>query len=330
MAPTVLVRPSRRPGFTLIELLVVIAIIAVLIGLLLPAVQKVREASNRMACTNNLKQLGLAANAFHDTYQQFPAGYRRVAPIKTVFFDLLAYLEQGNLQTGWDFSNITAGKNVGTAASGAIAAQVLKVFVCPSDALPSPAVNIEASTGRQYGLTSYGGNAGTRSYRDSAGVLKRDGVIVAIAPTNYPEMKVRIADIKDGTTNTLLFGERNHRDLVFSSPAPQGCGDNLVGWGWWAFRRRVMSPWPARWPSTSRFPRAVRRRNTMNGSTPMAACIPEAQLRAGRWLRSLHLRIDSADHVAGPEHAGRRRSGFRAVSKRKLRCSVGDGVPSSD
>jgi len=97
-----------RNGFTLLEVLVAIAIIAVLIGLLLPAIQKVREAANRAKCQNNLKQIGLAVHGHHDTYQQFPKGSRNdrplplAAPRITYMIALYPYLEQKNTYDRWD------------------------------------------------------------------------------------------------------------------------------------------------------------------------------------------------------------------------------------
>jgi prepilin-type N-terminal cleavage/methylation domain-containing protein/prepilin-type processing-associated H-X9-DG protein len=210
---------APRRGFTLIELLVVIAIIAVLIALLLPAVQKVREAANRMACTNNLKQIALATHNFHDTYKKLPTGGRipvlvggRPTGGINLWVELLPYFEQDNLYKMWDFDN---QKNV-AGRTNATQAQVIKLLICPSDALPADVVENRTAVSPPwcwgfYGMSSYGGNAGTRSVPFPG--MSRDGIF-------FIGSCVRFADILDGTSNTLLFGERYHHDPEFDRLRP--------------------------------------------------------------------------------------------------------------
>ena len=206
-------RPRCRTGFTLVELLVVIAIIALLIGLLLPAVQKVREAANRIQCGNNLKQLALAARLYHDARRKFPNG---VHPVDFITgghangtcweVELLPDLEQESLKKRWDTTefgnNVAGGRNATTA-------QVLPVLLCPSDPLPDPVYHFVDELPQYayawgfYGLSSYGGNAGKRSF--ALAKATRDGIF-------FQGSRVRLADVIDGASNTFLFGERSHRD----------------------------------------------------------------------------------------------------------------------
>ncbi len=241
----------RRRGFTLIELLVVIAIIAVLIGLLLPAVQKVREAASRMSCTNNLKQLGLAAQNYQGTTGNLPAAWQLPIPGPTtgnvwsnptycasqvkmdppypgaarytnMLVELMSYIEQDNLVKQWD-SQVIA-RNLGP--DGSVASQVIKAFLCPSSILAS---NPKATvSGNVYGLNSYGGISGTysfRAYNGSAFQISNDGVF-------YINSRVRLTDILDGTSNTFIFGERHHIDAEFDRMYTSYPIKGWSGWAW--------------------------------------------------------------------------------------------------
>ncbi len=266
----------RRRGFTLIELLVVIAIIGVLIGLLLPAVQKVREAANRVSCTNNLKQLALAAHAFHDTEQKFPYGILRDAgppqngggcfPPDDLSFlypsyppnrspnrryalmhQLLSYIEQDNLWRSWDQTTYSNNDRFPPNASGvrfapgSFVSKPVKTLVCPSQPVGFLSEPVPPTPPGRYFITSYYGNGGTRTYPACAG-CNNNSTPPQCNPTRpslrsgsgdgmfYRNQRYTIASATDGTTNTLLFGERHFFDPVFDgSPVVD---DRIADWGW--------------------------------------------------------------------------------------------------
>jgi prepilin-type N-terminal cleavage/methylation domain-containing protein len=229
------IRPGRR-GFTLIELLVVIAIIAILIGLLLPAVQKVREAAARMACSNNIKQIGLAVHNYDGTNGKLPSlwiayrnGWMNQA-WRNMFCDILPYVEQDALYKAGSDSNPTVG-NAGYGWNyicNYVAVQPVKTYLCPADGTNSG--HTDPNFG--YGGTPLGTQYATTSYR---------GNIMVFDPNaNKPLVNA----MPDGLTNTIILAHTlekcdstNYWGITQyvdwgANPADTGTQHPIPGFGW--------------------------------------------------------------------------------------------------
>ena len=239
----------QRRAFTLVELLVVIAIIGILIGMLLPAVQQVREAARRTQCANNLRQLALATHNYESSRGQFPPGLNlpissagifagsdianKVGPppIKDRFGSwmswILPQIEQNNLAAAYDFSQkgeFTTNTNATTSPG----AQAVPAFNCPADINPG---EVNEVSGHYFAANSYFGSSGIQAWYSLSYDPSEDLMFNGMY---YYNSKVTFAKMIDGSSNTLAIGERYSVDKVYdefsSSPF-----SSFRGWAWSGF-----------------------------------------------------------------------------------------------
>jgi len=241
-----------RPAFTLIELLVVIAIIAILIGLLLPAVQKVRDAAARMSCQNQMKQLGLALHGYNNAYGQFPPGAEAVVLAKPIpnpsnnttiqgtswILYILPYIEQENVYKQYDFSQA-----YNSVTNGTVGGAFISTLYCPSGPNPKtfldpntnmttnpsthyygvmgPAGTVSPTTNPTLPTFSYVvGGPGANGAWSAHGILSQFQTASGSASTFR---QIRVTDVTDGMSNTLMIGER-------SMAMPPGTANPFRSW----------------------------------------------------------------------------------------------------
>jgi prepilin-type N-terminal cleavage/methylation domain-containing protein/prepilin-type processing-associated H-X9-DG protein len=221
-----------RRGFTLLELLVVIAIIAVLIGLLLPAVQKVREAANRMKCANNLKQLGLALHSYYDTHGKFPPGqvqgpYLEAGVTEAVNHGwgpfLLPYIEEEALASRYRWY-----LNQFDPENQPVASVPLKIFQCPSAESGRFMIHEKFSYGGKGACTDYAPFVEVDGALVNTGLVDQVGNYQGVMPVNH---MTRLCEITDGTSNTILLTEDAGRPRLWQAGLP-GPDNALPGCPW--------------------------------------------------------------------------------------------------
>jgi len=216
-----------RSAFTLIELLVVIAIIAILIGLLLPAVKKVSESAARAQCINNIKQLGLALQNYASTFNGSlpPANFAQVVGQYTAqgsaYYALLPYLEQGNVFNLYTAARPDAGYGGALASQGGGAANVpLKIFACPSDSTQNNGLANGGTMAGKWGLCCYPLNT-----------VMWVGSYQASATFNLPP-PYKIGNIPDGASNTIGVGEQTGGYPGYYGASNYGGSEPYNVWAW--------------------------------------------------------------------------------------------------